>query len=583
MNEGQYKVIPLDKLSENPNNPRDAITEDQALTELTNSIQEVGILVPLLVRSKPDDPKQWEVIDGDRRRVAAHLAGLTEVPAVVREMEERDAAESGLIANLQRENLEPLEEASGLQQLLDRGWDVRSISAHLGRAPKWILRRARLTELTDDWRKTADDERHWAYGWPAPWLELIARYPAETQEQLLKDDICADSLAKLERHLATITLELRKAPWKLDDAVLDPQAGACLECTKRSDRSPGLFDDLDASEEKLKKGAKCLDQACWRRKATTLVDRKAAELEKKHGKVVKVCERYGRTKDAVSPHDMKNAKKGDAGAAICLRIDGPKAGSTFWAVPQEWARKATVKASEKPNITPLKERRARLERQREALVNKALEELAGKICQGDLSEWYTDEILLRTLAVFGTPHKSVHIGAPEWDKIKKESVTAARLALWFAVLEQLLERLRTAGQSLSIPGNKSSLPWEEHDRIAEFLRFDTEVLREKAAKAKPEPKSWASLNADGTPKKAKLAGGKKKATASAEKKPAAKKKPERKPPARYLAKERAELVAKYKELVERALTIDGKSITKAAEVAAKEVGVPVATLERWAK
>ena len=205
----------------------------------------------------------------------------------------------------------------------------------------------------------------------------------------------------------------------------------------------------------------------------------------------------------------------------------------------------------------LKDRRDRLERQREALVNKDLEKMLEKVL-GDLSrkkivDLHNDEVLMRVLSVFGTPINHMSIGVPDWNRIEKKDLEVAKVDLWVFVLEQLDGRLRQASVSLGIGGSSAKHPKEEHTRIAQFMGFDIEELRDKAAKAKPEPKSWASLNADGTPKKRKMSPAKKKRT-------------------RYSDEKKAELLAKYHELVG-----GGMPSVKAV----REVGVPYVTLRTW--
>lgn len=91
--------------------------DDESLQELTDSIAKYGVLQPLLVR--PIGDNGYQLIAGERRWRAARLAGLTEVPVVVREMTDEEAAALALIENLQREDLNPVEEAFGFRKLMD--------------------------------------------------------------------------------------------------------------------------------------------------------------------------------------------------------------------------------------------------------------------------------------------------------------------------------------------------------------------------------------------------------------------------------------------------------------------------------
>lgn len=108
-------VVPISKVEPNINQPRKNFGED-ALIELSESIKLHGILNPLLVRSKGS---YYEIVGGERRWRAAKMAGLTEVPVIIRNLDDRQVAEIALIDNLQRENLNPIEEALAYKRLIE--------------------------------------------------------------------------------------------------------------------------------------------------------------------------------------------------------------------------------------------------------------------------------------------------------------------------------------------------------------------------------------------------------------------------------------------------------------------------------
>lgn len=109
------KIIPINKLEPNPEQPRSEIGD---LTELSGSIKQNGVLEPILVKPKPDG--LWMIIAGERRWRAANLAGLTEVPCIELDLDEKSIAEIALIENLQRKDLTVWEEADGLAFLVER-------------------------------------------------------------------------------------------------------------------------------------------------------------------------------------------------------------------------------------------------------------------------------------------------------------------------------------------------------------------------------------------------------------------------------------------------------------------------------
>ena len=109
-------TLPLDEIVPNRDQPRKQF-DDEALADLSASIAQHGVIQPLLVRPMPDG--SYQLVAGERRWRASRMAGLTEVPVVIRDMDEQQAAEVALIENLQREDLNPMEEAIGYRTLMD--------------------------------------------------------------------------------------------------------------------------------------------------------------------------------------------------------------------------------------------------------------------------------------------------------------------------------------------------------------------------------------------------------------------------------------------------------------------------------
>ncbi len=124
------RQIPLDLLDPNPFQPRMEFAKE-SLDELANSIRVRGILQPILARAHPTHPERFYIVAGERRWRAAGLAGLHEVPAIVRDMSDTEAATAALIKNLQREDLNPMDEAEGYSRLVD---ELRVTQEKLGEA-----------------------------------------------------------------------------------------------------------------------------------------------------------------------------------------------------------------------------------------------------------------------------------------------------------------------------------------------------------------------------------------------------------------------------------------------------------------
>lgn len=124
--------------------------KDEALQELADSIRERGILEPLLVRPLPNARDSYEIIAGERRWRAAQIAGLHDVPVMVRELTDREAMEFGIIENVQREDLSPLEEGDGYKRLIEEfGHTQDALSKIVGKSRPHITNMLRLLSLPE--------------------------------------------------------------------------------------------------------------------------------------------------------------------------------------------------------------------------------------------------------------------------------------------------------------------------------------------------------------------------------------------------------------------------------------------------
>lgn len=143
------RILPIEALEPGPFQPRGPM-EPEALQELAESIREHGILQPILVRPKPGSSGVWQIIGGERRWRAAQLAKQHEVPVVVRDFDDRTAMAAGLVENLQREDLNPLEEAIGYQRLLDDfGLKQETLGQAVGKSRSHVANTLRLLNLPD--------------------------------------------------------------------------------------------------------------------------------------------------------------------------------------------------------------------------------------------------------------------------------------------------------------------------------------------------------------------------------------------------------------------------------------------------
>jgi ParB family transcriptional regulator, chromosome partitioning protein len=154
-------AVPIDQIDANPFQPRADFNADE-LESLTESIRVQGVLQPILIRSHPTAPERYQIVAGERRFRAAMQAGLTEIPAILRDMDDSDAAVVALVENLQRQDLNAIEEAEGYQRLLvdfgltheSLGFAVSKSRSHIGntirllRLPEPVLRDVRSGSLS---------------------------------------------------------------------------------------------------------------------------------------------------------------------------------------------------------------------------------------------------------------------------------------------------------------------------------------------------------------------------------------------------------------------------------------------------
>lgn len=144
------KILPIDKIEPNPDQPRVEIGD---LTELTSSIKEKGVLEPLLVKPL-HETGTWMIIAGERRWRSANLAGLKEVPCIELDIDEQSIAEIALIENLQRKDLTIWEEADGLAALASRyGYTHEQIAKKIGKSRSTITETMAIAGIPDDIRE----------------------------------------------------------------------------------------------------------------------------------------------------------------------------------------------------------------------------------------------------------------------------------------------------------------------------------------------------------------------------------------------------------------------------------------------
>lgn len=144
---GAARKVPVEFLTANPRNPRKTFDGDE-LDQLAASVKEKGIVQPILVRPAPGQPNRFEIIAGERRWRAAQKAGLHEVPVTVRDVSDKEALELAIIENVQRADLNAIEEANGYQQLIDSfGYSQTDLADVIGKSRPHVVNTLRLLKL----------------------------------------------------------------------------------------------------------------------------------------------------------------------------------------------------------------------------------------------------------------------------------------------------------------------------------------------------------------------------------------------------------------------------------------------------
>ncbi len=148
--EPQKNQLSISDLMPNKYQPR-KIFDEINLEDLTNSIKERGLIQPIIVRKSNDNKAKFEIIAGERRWIAAQRAGLHNVPVVVAEADDLKSLEFAIVENVQRHDLNPLEEAQGYKRLIDDfSYDQEKVSKFIGKSRSYISNSLRLLTLPED-------------------------------------------------------------------------------------------------------------------------------------------------------------------------------------------------------------------------------------------------------------------------------------------------------------------------------------------------------------------------------------------------------------------------------------------------
>lgn len=223
-----YQLLPLHKVEPNPNQPRQDFDPEQ-LEALARSIQEHGVVQPLTVRPLPNG--YYQIIAGERRWRAARMAELKEIPAVIMEADDKKTTELALIENLQRQDLNPVEEALGYQSLIsDYGLTQEEAASRVGKSRPAVTNALRLLQLTPE---ILEMVRNGSLSAGHARAVLSLKSPQKQQQAAQK--IVALGLSVRQAELLCKNMEREPAPQKPVSLAVDYVA----ECEKNLSRHLG--------------------------------------------------------------------------------------------------------------------------------------------------------------------------------------------------------------------------------------------------------------------------------------------------------------------------------------------------------
>lgn len=292
----QMRMLAVASIASSPTNPRKTFNAEK-LQELAGSVKASGVHQPILVRPLPaarledtfanrgrNQPlPEYELVAGERRWRACQIAGVTDIPAMIRELTDEQALEVQIIENLQREDVSELEEAEGYEYLMQHsGLNADQVGEKIGKSRSYVYARLKVLNLCAAGRNSMRDG-----SLDFSKALLAARIPNE-QLQLkaveymtnvnYRGDLPGyrECAAHIQREFM---LRLDAARFPITDAYLLPAAGNCKDCTKRTGANPDLFSDVESADM-------CTDPKCFYEKTDAQTERMVLEAQEKGQTVI---------------------------------------------------------------------------------------------------------------------------------------------------------------------------------------------------------------------------------------------------------------------------------------------------------
>ncbi|MPM12595.1 Nucleoid occlusion protein [bioreactor metagenome] len=265
----EFKNVKIADLVSSDMNPRKTFSED-SLKELSDSIFEKGVLQPIVVRPVG---KKFEIVCGERRYRAAKMATLKEIPAMVRQLDDEEAFDLMITENLQREDVQPMEEAAAFAELLKRNNDYAAIAVRFGKSEVYVRLRVKLNDLIPEFQDLLQRDII------SITIALeICKQQDYVQKEIFQDEFdnmeepwwACPTLSELKEAIRDVGMpRISDAKFDVENKNLIKKAGSCITCVANTACQSSLFPE---EEDK----ARCTNPRCFKAKAeqhlNTLLD-----------------------------------------------------------------------------------------------------------------------------------------------------------------------------------------------------------------------------------------------------------------------------------------------------------------------
>lgn len=267
--------------------------KDADVKELAESISKHGVMQAVLLRPNKK-PGHYELIFGHRRYMACKVAGLDKIPASIREVADDDILELQVTENLQRKDVHPMDEAVAFKSLMEKKKiTVDEISARFAKSKEYIAVRLKLNDLIPELQKDFKSGKM-LMGHALQFCRLTESDQKHAKKDHSWGNEKYSTVDRLKRYInENILRDLSSAPFKRDDIELNPAAGACTSCPKRSGANKSLFPDIDKDD-------RCFDGACFDLKIGAFTARKAKDILEADPSTYLVCDNLKKVSPAIT-------------------------------------------------------------------------------------------------------------------------------------------------------------------------------------------------------------------------------------------------------------------------------------------